>query len=138
MTRLTSGRDPEEAVLKKFTVVNKASGCVLGQAIERADTSKTRRKGLLKRSGLQKGEGLWIVPCESIHTFFMRFDIDVVFLDRNKKVVKLVERLRPWRLAMSWRARTVLELPPSAIAETGTKRGDQLEFVGKPDEDAQG
>src|SRR5713226_6840196 len=75
-------------VLKQFTVVNKARGCVLGQAIERADDSKTRRKGLLKRTGLQKGEGLWIVPCEAIHTFFMRFAIDVVFLDRNKRVVK--------------------------------------------------
>ncbi len=123
-------RDREEAVLKKFTVVNKASGCVLGQAIERADTSKTRREGLLKRSGLQKGEGLWIVPCEAIHTFFMRFEIDVVFLDRHKRAVKLIDRLRPWRLAMSWRARTVLELPPGTIIESGTQRGDQLEFIG--------
>ena len=116
--------------MKQFTVVNKARGCVLGQAIERADDSKTRRKGLLKRTGLQKGEGLWIVPCEAIHTFFMRFAIDVVFLDRNKRVVKLVDRLRPWRMAMSWRARTVLELPAGTIAESGIERGDQLEFIG--------
>ena|SRR5215831_5952015 len=123
-------RDREEAVLRRFTVVNKSSGCVLGQAIERADTSKTRRQGLLKRSGLQKGEGLWIVPCEAIHTFFMGFEIDVVFLDRQKRVVKLIDRLRPWRLAMSWRARTVLELPPGTIAESGIRRGDELEFIG--------
>ena len=102
---------------------------MLGDAIERADNSKSRRVGLLKKSGLQKGEGLWILPCEAIHTFFMRFDIDVLFLDRKRRVVKAVHRMRPWRLAMSWRGRTVLELPPGTIGESGTLPGDQLEVV---------
>ena len=115
--------------LKKLTVLNKDRGCLLGDAIGRADSGKTRREGLLKRSGLEKGEGLWIVPCEAIHTFFMRFDIDVLFLDRKKRVVKAVRRLRPWRLAMSWRARSVLELPAGVIEQSGTERGDVLEFV---------
>jgi len=109
--------------------VNQTRGCLLGDRIERADTGQTRRVGLLKRPGLEKGEGLWIVPSEAIHTFFMRFDIDVLFLDRQKRVVKAVSRLRPWRLAMSWRARTILELPPGIIEQTGTRAGDQLEVV---------
>ena len=115
--------------MRKITVVNKARGCSLGNAIERADTSKSRRRGLLKRSGLQKGEGLWIVPCEAIHTFFMRFDIDVLFLDRNKRVVKMAPRLRPWRMAMSLWARSVQELPAGTIEESGTQKGDLLEVV---------
>lgn len=115
--------------MKRIAVLNQARGCSLGDSIERADTSKSRRKGLLKRSGLGKGEGLWIVPCEAIHTFFMRFDIDVLFVDKKLRVVKAVPRLPPWRLAMSWRASSVLELPAGTIEESGTQPGDVLEIV---------
>ena len=115
--------------MKKVKIVNTTKGCVLGDAIELADTGKTRRVGLLKRTGLRKGEGLWIVPTEAIHTFFMRFAIDILFLDRKNRVVKAVARLKPWRLAGSWRGHSVLELPAGVIEETGTKRGDQIEVV---------
>lgn len=114
--------------MKKLRILNKTKGCSLGDAIGRADTGKNRRVGLLNRSGLEKGEGLWIVPCEAIHTFFMKFDIDVLFLDRRRKVVKAVRRMRPWRMAMSWRARSVVELPAGTIERTGTSRGDLLEI----------
>jgi uncharacterized membrane protein (UPF0127 family) len=114
--------------VKTLRILNKTKGCSLGDAIGRADTGQTRRVGLLKRTGLEKGEGLWIVPCEAIHTFFMKFDIDVLFLDRRRQVVKTVRRMRPWRMAMSWRARSVIELPPGTIEETGTAAGDLLEF----------
>lgn len=118
--------------MKKVSIWNKTRGCLLGDAIERADDSKSRRVGLLQRSGLAKGEGLWILPCEAIHTFFMRFAIDVLFLDKRKRVVKTVHRLGPWRLAMSWRGKTVLELPAGTIAETGTQPGDLLEVIESP------
>ncbi len=78
---------------------------------------------------MRKGEGLWILPCEAIHTFFMKFDIDVLFLDKKRRVVKAVRRLRPWRLAGSWRGRSVLELPAGTIEETGTQTGDVLEVI---------
>ena len=113
--------------MQKFRVVNKTRGNVLGDCIERADTGKTRRVGLLGRSGLEKGEGLWIVRTEAIHTFFMRFAIDILFLDKRKRVVKAVPRLQPWRLAMSWRGHSVLELPAGTIEQTGTERGDWIE-----------
>ena len=102
---------------------------MLGDAIGKADTSATRRVGLLKRTGLEQGEGLWILPCESVHTFFMKFDIDVLFLDKKERVVKAIDRLPPWRLAMCLRGRSVVELPAGTIAETGTRKGDQLEVV---------
>jgi len=115
--------------LRKFRVINRTRGCVLGDAIDRADTGQTRRVGLLNRSGLQKGEGLWIVPTEAIHTFFMRFAIDVLFLDKKKRVVKAVPRMGAWRMAFSWRGRTVVELPSGVIEETGTQVGDELEMI---------
>lgn len=115
--------------LAKVSIINRTKDCSLGDSIEKANTSKTRRAGLLKRSGLRKGEGLWIIPCEGIHTFFMRFHIDVLFLDRNKKVVKAVSRMRPWRIALSLRGRSVLELPAGTIEETRTAPGDVLEVV---------
>ena len=102
---------------------------MLGDSIERADTGKARRVGLLNHSGLKKGEGLWIVPTGAIHTCFMRFEIDVLFLDRKKRVVKAVPRLQPWRMAMSLRGRSVLELPGGVIEASGTRRGDVLEVV---------
>jgi hypothetical protein len=115
--------------MKRFRVVNRTTGGVLGDAIDRADTSRTRNEGLLRRSGLAKGEGLWIVPTSAIHMFFMKFAIDVVFLDRKRRVVKVVPNLRPWRLAASWRGHSTLELPVGVIEETGTKPGDELEMV---------
>ena len=115
--------------MARIGIINRTRGSLLGDAIDKADTSRSRRTGLLSRSGLAKGEGLWIVPCEAIHTFFMRFDIDVLFLDGQKRVVKVVSRLRPWRIAGAWRGRSVVELPAGTIQATGTTPGDQLEVV---------
>jgi hypothetical protein len=115
--------------MKRFRVVNRTRGTVLGEAVERADTSRTRNEGLLKRSGLSKGEGLWIVPTSAIHMFFMKFAIDVVYLNRQKQVVKTVVRLRPWRLSASLRGHSVLELPVGTITESGTQRGDWIEVT---------
>ncbi|MDE3194852.1 MAG: DUF192 domain-containing protein, partial [Acidobacteriota bacterium] len=74
--------------------------------------------------------GLWIVPCEGIHMFFMKFAIDVVFVDRNKRVRKVVRALRPWRASMCLPAHSVFELPVGVIDTSGTLKGDQLEWDG--------
>jgi uncharacterized membrane protein (UPF0127 family) len=75
-----------------------------------ADRGATRRKGLLGRDGLSAGEGLWILPCEAVHTFCMRFPIDLVYLDRKHQVKKVRSDVRPWRLSACLSAHSVLEL----------------------------
>lgn len=105
---------------------NQTRNTVLGQAVEVADTSAKRRTGLLKRERLEPGEGLWIVPCESVHTFFMKFPIDLLYLDKRRKVRKVRNAVAPWRLSACLRAHSVLELPAGTAARSGTKAGDEL------------
>lgn len=107
---------------------NRTRATVLAEAAEVANSSATRRTGLLKHERFEPGEGLWIVPCESVHTFFMKFPIDLVYLDRGKKVRKVRKAVRPWRLSACWLAHSVLELPAGMAEATGTEAGDELEF----------
>ena len=93
-----------------------------------ADTSRLRRRGLLDWELLQPGEGLWIVPCEGVHSFWMRFSIDVLYLDRGKKVRKIRHEMKPWSLSAHLPAHSVLELPAGTARSTYTQSGDQLEF----------
>jgi uncharacterized membrane protein (UPF0127 family) len=101
---------------------------LLADRAEIADTSAKRRTGLLKHTGLAPGEGLWIAPCEGVHTFGMKFPIDVIFLNRKRKVLKIRPNMVRGRLSFSLRAHSVLELPTGRLEETGTVAGDQLEF----------
>jgi uncharacterized membrane protein (UPF0127 family) len=96
--------------------------------VDAADTSAKRRTGLLNRSRLEPGEGLWIVPCEAVHSFFMKFPIDVIYLDRQRRVRKVTRNLVPWRISGCLTAHSVLELPAGTADATGTRRGDQLIF----------
>jgi uncharacterized membrane protein (UPF0127 family) len=115
----------------KVIVRNVSRGTLLGDAIETAETSATRNKGLLSRHGLGPGEGLWIVPCEGVHTFFMKFALDLVYIDRKKRVRKAVRNVRPWRMSFCLPAHSVIELPVGVIDASGTIAGDQLE-IGAP------
>lgn len=109
------------------TFRNQTRNTVLAERARVADTMVTRMVGLLSSKGLAEGEGLWIQPCNSIHTWFMRFTIDALFLDKENRVVKSVERMRPWRLTwIAPKAIGVLELPEGRIEKTGTKVGDVL------------
>lgn len=109
--------------------VNLARASVLATRLEVAASGPTRRKGLLGREGLSPGEGLWIVPCESVHTFFMRFPIDLVYLDRGNRILKVRSAVGAWRMSACFSAHSVLELPAGAIRDTATQRGDTLEFT---------
>ena len=91
-----------------------------------ADTPVTRMRGLLGRSELEPGEGMLIRPTNSVHMFFMRFAIDVVFVDREMAVRKVVERLRPWRMTGCRGARAALELPAGAAGRSGITVGERL------------
>ncbi len=101
---------------------------VLATRMEVAGTSEKRSKGLLGRQCLLPGEGMWIAPCEAVHTFFMRFSIDLVYLDRKKRVMKTRSAVPPWRLSACLSAYSVLELPAGTIRSTQTTAGDTLEF----------
>lgn len=100
----------------------------LAERAEVADTSRKRRTGLLKHDRLPPGEGLWIAPCEAVHTFGMRFPIDVVFLTRRRKVLKLRKHMIARRISFHLLAHSVLELPSGTLEATGTQNGDQLAF----------
>ena len=102
---------------------------VLGDKILRADTSATRRTGLLKHTSLAPGHGLWIVPCQGIHMFFMKFPIDLVYVSRSKQVKKVVRAIAPWKISLCLTAHSVLELPVGTIDRTGTVPGDLLEAI---------
>jgi uncharacterized membrane protein (UPF0127 family) len=101
---------------------------MLAERADIADTSAKRRTGLLKHTGLAPGEGLWIAPCEGVHTFAMKFTIDVVFLNRKRKILKIRPNMVRRRIALCLRAHSVLELPAGTLEQTGTERGDQLEL----------
>ena len=113
-------------------VRNITRGTTLGDSIDKADTSAKRRTGLLKHTGLDQGEGLWIVPCESIHMFFMKFALDVIYIDRKHRVKKVVRNLKPWGMSACLSAHSVLELPVGTIDRTGTQPGDELRFPDNP------
>jgi uncharacterized membrane protein (UPF0127 family) len=94
-----------------------------------AKTLWTRLKGLLGRSVLAADEGLWIVPCNSIHMFFMKFPIDAVFLDRERRVVRIYPVIQPGRCtSLVSGAHSCLELAAGRAAEVGLRVGDVLEF----------
>jgi len=110
-------------------VENRTRAVTLGEAIDVADTSSKRRTGLLKHAGLAKGQGIWIVPCEAVHTFGMKFSIDVLFLNKKRKVLKVRKDMGRRGIALCLWAHSVLELPAGTIAATGTEPGDELELI---------
>ena len=123
----TVKRDADAEV--RMEVVNVTRGTVLATNLEVANTGAKRNKGLLGRVGLGSGEGLWIVPCESVHTFFMQFAIDLVYLDRKHRVRKVRSSVGPWRMSACLSAHSILELPAGTIRETSTVTGDLIELT---------
>jgi len=110
----------------KVFVRNQTRNTLLGETVDVADTSEKRRVGLLKHTSLKPGTGLWIVPCESVHTFFMKFPIDLVYLDKKRRVLKVRDSVPAWRLSACLRAHSILELPAGTAKSTGTVPGDVL------------
>jgi uncharacterized membrane protein (UPF0127 family) len=107
-------------------MINVTRGTVVCEGAVLADRPLQRMRGLLGRDSLRPGEGLLLQPAPSIHTAFMRFPIDVVFLDSESVVVRVVHTLAPWRAAQAQRARSVLELAAGEGERRGVKVGDWL------------
>jgi uncharacterized membrane protein (UPF0127 family) len=111
---------------KAVTIAN-LDGPVVCERCVLADSPLRRMRGLLGRKNLDSGHGILIRPAPAIHTWFMRFAIDAVFLDRDLSVLSVRPELRPWRMAGQRGARAVLELPAGEAERRGIEPGDQLE-----------
>ena len=109
---------------------NLNNGKELATNVEVADTLCTRMKGLLGKRELPKGEALCIKPCFAVHTFFMKFPIDVIFLNKTNQVIAAVSNLSPNRMTRLYpQSFSVLELPLGTIDASNTKTGDVIEFA---------
>ena len=112
----------------RWKIANLTRQTVLADRVDVADSAANRNKGLLGRNGLEPGEGLWIVPCSAVHTFGMRFTIDLVYIGRDKRVKKVRSSVPPWHMSACITAHSVVELASGIVRATQTKAGDMLEF----------
>jgi uncharacterized membrane protein (UPF0127 family) len=115
--------------MNKLTIKNKTSGKIIGSKIGRADNFFTRFFGLMGRKKLESQEGLFLTPCNSIHMLFMKFPIDVIFIDKDNKIVYTIENLKPWRVSpVIFKSQSVIELPVGTVAASESKITDILEI----------
>ena len=110
----------------RYGLWNLRNGELVAGKVVAAFDSTSRRQGLLGRRGLAPGEALILAPCSSIHTAFMRFPLDLVFLDRAGRVLKTSPGVRPWRVRVAWRSFAVVELAAGSLERSGTTSGDVL------------
>lgn len=110
-------------------IENSSRNTRIAKHVDVADSSFKRMKGLLGKDTLESNSALLITACNSIHMFFMKFAIDVIFIDKTHKVVGLSENIRPFMLSpIFWRASCAIELPVGTIKATQTQVGDQLQI----------
>ncbi|MCG3161582.1 MAG: hypothetical protein JMDDDDMK_02771 [Acidobacteria bacterium] len=111
-------------------IYHRATGQCLAEKVALANTVFKRLRGLMFRRRLAPAEAIWLRPCNGVHTFWMLFAIDVIFLDQQLRIVKLVENMRPFRVTSpQLAARSVVEMPAHTISRASLKVGDQLEIV---------
>ena len=123
--------------MRKFTtdsaepvwLVNERTQCVIARQVHVALSRRARRRGLLGRSGIDATAALVLAPCWTIHTAFMRFAIDVLFVDREGRALRVVHALKPWRTAASVRAYAAIELKAGVAKEHGVEVGDCLRLA---------
>ncbi len=112
------------------TVVNSSTNTTIADKVILADTFLSRLTGLLGRKHLSPGEGLIITACKSIHMVFMKFAIDVVFLDKNNRVVGLVENIKPFQFSpVFFKANCAVELPSGSIAQYNVQSGHTFQIT---------
>lgn len=111
-------------------LVNVDNGEIIAESIESAQTFFTRLKGLMFRKELSNGGGLYLHPCKSIHTFFMKFPIDVLYLDKEWKIVGMEEQLEPGKMGRHFTgAASVIELESGSIQKNGIQEGQIVKLL---------
>lgn len=112
-----------------YSVTIRETHQIVADKVILAKSFMSRLKGLMGHPGLDRGEGMLLSPCNSIHTFFMRFPIDVVFLSRDNEIIESVHSMLPWRLSsIHWKAASVLELPGGSLEDIDVVKGQHLDF----------
>ncbi len=112
-----------------MTIRNSTRHTILASSAAIADTCLKRLVGLLRHRSLGEGEALILIPCQSVHMMFMKFAIDVIFVDAQKKLVGLCSHLQPFRFSrVFWKSACAIEIPPGTIEKSGTRVGDTIEF----------
>jgi uncharacterized membrane protein (UPF0127 family) len=114
--------------MRKNRLVEKKTGRCLMKEMEVAETLWERTRGLIGRTSLERGSGLFLPHCSSIHMFFMKFAIDAVYVDRSLTVRKIAHKVKPWRLSWCPGAYGVIETPAGWAAEAGLVEGTELVF----------
>lgn len=111
-------------------IINVTKTTVLATKVQIADTMLSRMVGLLNRNSLGQDEALVITKCKSIHMFFMRFPIDVIFVDRKNYIVGIVERIKPFRLSPTFfKASYAIELAEGMTQRSSSTVGDMLKIL---------
>jgi len=118
-------------IADEMKIYHRPTGQCIAEQVVLANTFFKRLRGLMfRRRSLAPAEALWLRPSNGVHTFWMLFAIDVIFLDRQLRIVKLVENMRPFRVTSPHlAARSVLEMPAHTISRAALEIGDQLEVV---------
>jgi uncharacterized membrane protein (UPF0127 family) len=112
-----------------FVARDVVTGLIMADRVTVASRHLERAVGLLGRNHLEAGEGLWITPCNGVHTWFMRFSIDVIALDADGVIVDAVSMLKPWRMRLPRPgAHSVLELPAGTLLTAQTKVGHKIQI----------
>ena len=128
---------PRPHFLRALTTANAAGLCLRNQRTGRvladrllpALDSATRKTGLLKHASLAEGEAMIIAPSNAVHTWFMKFDLDLMFVGRDGRVVKTRAAVKPWRMSAALRAFAVIEMRAGTLCDRDTRPGDVLEVV---------
>jgi uncharacterized membrane protein (UPF0127 family) len=116
--------------MRQVKLVNLTRDTVLAERAAVAETPASRRRGLMGTESLSDGQGLVIIPCRHVHTFGMKYAIDIAFVDASWTVRRVVHNLKPGRLSpLVLKGRAVLELPAGKVEETGTEKGDMLDTL---------
>jgi len=111
-------------------IINKTRGITLAENAIIAKTPLKRMVGLLNRRQFEQGEALIIKPCNSIHTFFMHFAIDVIFVNSNNRITRTIRSMRPFRISGIYlSALFSIELPAGTLAKTSTQTGDYIAII---------
>jgi hypothetical protein len=117
---------------ERHRLVNQRNGTVLASMLMTAFDSSSRRTGLLNHAVMPHDAAMIIAPCNAVHTIRMRFDIDIAFVSREGRVVKVRHAVKPWRMAAALGAFAAIELPAGALAQSETIPGDTIVVAESP------